>query len=342
MDQFEKQPPGWAMTLLRIIVHPEFREEIEGDLLEKYQSNLQKFGLGIARKRLYAELFSIAKPNLIFNVNRNTMKPGNWLLLLLLPLLVAVASVAPFLPGSSNNFSHGISQFAQTIGYIGWPFVPFGLIWLIIEMRNKNGQQLNRWTNGYYPSWLVLIPVFLFLPLQIIRALLDGRTFDLWPLAIILSVVAFIIYRIQKLKKKTGYKFNPAPLYIVLIPVIALLTSKFAVEKAAALTREKAIVKTAPLIAAIEKYKTENGEYPENLESLKGKYIQEIPEQNIMGIRAYRYEKRNSSFQLRFERLWHWSATEVVVYNTLGEKGIKGNYRNYPTNHSNWWYYMAD
>ncbi|MGZ5220312.1 MAG: hypothetical protein ACXWC7_09540, partial [Chitinophagaceae bacterium] len=77
------------------------------------------------------------------------MKPGNWLLPLLLPLLVAVASLAPFLPGSGNNFSHGISQFAQTIGYIGLPFVPFGLVWLIIEMRNKNGQQLNRWTNGY-------------------------------------------------------------------------------------------------------------------------------------------------------------------------------------------------
>jgi hypothetical protein len=32
------------------------------------------------------------------------------------------------------------------------------------------------------------------------------------------------------------------------------------VEKAAALTRNKAIVKTEPLIAEIEKYKTENGE----------------------------------------------------------------------------------
>ncbi len=342
MDQFEKQPPGWATRLLRTIIHPEFQEEIEGDLLEKYQSDLQKYGLKIARRRLYAELFSIAKPNLIFNINRNTMKPGNWLLLLLLLLLVAVASLAPFLPGSSNNFSHGISQFAQITGYIGWPFVPFGLVWLIIEMRNKNGQQLTRWTNGYYPSWLALIPIFVFLPLQIIRAPLEGRTFDLWPLAIILSVVAFIIYRILKLKNKTEYKFNPAPLYIVLIPVIALLTSKYAVEKAAAFTREKAIVKTEPLIAAIEKYKTENGEYPENLESLKGNYIHEIPKPTIMGMRAYQYEKRNGSFLLSFERFWHWSATEVVVYNASGQKGIKGNYENYPTNHTNWWYYMAD
>ncbi len=270
------------------------------------------------------------------------MKLRNWLLLLLLPLLVVAATVAPFLPGSGNNFSHIISQFAQTLGYIGLPFVPFGLFWLIIEMRNKNGQQLNRWTNGYYPSWLTLIPVFLFLPMKIILFILQGQTFSVLPFAIIILIAAFFIYHIQKLKKKTDYKFNPAPVYIVLIPVIALLTSEFALEKVAALTREKAIVKTEPLIAAIEKYKTENGEYPENLESLKGKYLQEIPKLNIMGMRDYQYEKRNRSFQLTFERLWHWNATEVVVYNTLGQKDIKGNYGNYPTDHTNWWYYMAD
>ncbi len=330
------------MILLHIIVHPEFHEEVEGDLLEKYQYNLHKYGLKIARRRLYTDLFSLAKPNLIFNINLTTMKPASWLLLLLILLSVAVASIAPFLPGSGNNFAHGLSQFAQTTGYIGWVFAPFGLLWLIIEMRNKKGQQLNRWTNGYYPSLLVLTPVFLFLPLQILRALIDGRRFDLWPLAIIFLVVTFIIYRIQKLKKKTGYKFNPAPLYVVLIPVIALLTSTFVVEKVATVTREKAIINTEPLIAAIEKYKTENGEYPENLESLTGKYIQEIPKPTIMGMRTYQYEKQSNSFQLIFERFWHWNATEVVVYNTLGQKGIKGNYVNFTTNHTNWWYYLAD
>jgi hypothetical protein len=328
--------------LLRLIVHPEYHEEIEGDFVEKYQNDLQKCGLKIARRRLYVELFSIVKPTLIFNINRNTMNLGNWLPLLLLVPLIAIASVAPFFPGSGNNFVQGISQFAQVMGYIGLPFVPFGLVWLIIEMRNKNGQRLNRWTNGYYPSWLALIPVLLFVPLQIIRTILDGQPFNILPLTIIIAIVIFLIYRIQKLKEKTDYKFNPTPLYIVLIPVIALLTSRFAVEKIAALTREKTIVKTQPLIAAIEKYKTENGEYPEDLESLKGQYIQEIPKPNLMGMRAFQYEKHNSSFQLTFERLWHWNATEVVVYNTLGQKGIKGNYQNHPTNHTNWWYYMAD
>ena len=34
MVQFEHQLPRWAMGLLFKIVHPEFQEEIEGDLLE--------------------------------------------------------------------------------------------------------------------------------------------------------------------------------------------------------------------------------------------------------------------------------------------------------------------
>lgn len=342
MEHFDYRLPGWALTWLRLILHPEFQEEIEGDLLEAYQINLQKYGRKIARRRLYVELFSIAKLNLIFNVNRNSMKPINWLLLLILSLFVVGASLAPFLPGPGNNFSHGISQFAQAMGYIGLPFVPFGLVWLIIELRNKNGQQLNRWTSGYYPSCLVLLPVLLFLPLQITKTILSGQPFSLLPFVIIIPVLAFFIYRIQKLKNKSDYKFNPAPLYLVILPVFAFLTSKFAVEKAASFTRDKTIVKTEPLIAAIENYKTENGHYPENLETLKGRYIQELPKINIMGMRDYQYEIRNSSFQLAFERLWHWNATEVVVYNTLGQTGIKGNYVNYPANHANWWYYMAD
>lgn len=342
MKQFENQPPRWAMAWLRFLLHPEFQEEIEGDLLEKYQSDLQRHGYKAAQKRFYGALFSLLKPNLILNLNRYTMKPQNWLSLVLIAFVVVVASVAPFLPGPSNDFSHDISQFAQIIGYLGLAFIPFGLVWLFIEVRNKKGEKLNRWSNGYYPALLVLTPVFLFLPLQLFRAIYMGWTFHLLPLVIIFSVVAFIIYRIRKLKPKTEYKFNPAPFYIVFIPIIALCTSQFAVEQAAALSREKIIVKTQPLLAAIDQYKIAHGDYPEKLEILEGKYIPQIPTFHIMGIRAYQYEKYNGSFQLSFEQLWHWNTTEVVVYNASGQKSMKDNYENHPTNHKNWRYYMAD
>lgn len=55
------------------------------------------------------------------------MTSRKWLLLLLPLLLIAVASVAPFLPGSGNGFSHGMSQFAQITEYL----VTGGTIWPI-------------------------------------------------------------------------------------------------------------------------------------------------------------------------------------------------------------------
>ena len=36
MEQFDSQPHKWAIRSLRVFVHPDFQEEIEGDLLEKY------------------------------------------------------------------------------------------------------------------------------------------------------------------------------------------------------------------------------------------------------------------------------------------------------------------
>lgn len=342
MKQFENQLPNWARVLFRFIVHPEFQEEIEGDLMEKYQSDAKKHGLQVARRQLYAQLLSVLKPNLVTNFNLNTMKTQYLGTLILTGLAIMIASIAPFLPGPINGFSHGVSQFAQTIGMIGLAFVPFGLIWLIIEIRNKEGRKLNNWTNGYYPAWLAMTPVFVFLPLQAAMSIHEGRTSDWLPFTFLLSIVTFLIYRIQKLKRKTDYKFNPTPLYIAILPLVALITARFAVENAAAFSREKIIAKTEPLISAIDEFKTEHGKYPEKLKELEGKYIKEIPQVHVMGIKAYQYEKSNDSYQLSFEQLWHWNATEVVVYGANGHIEFKGNYDNFPTSHRYWRYYLVD
>jgi hypothetical protein len=342
MGSFENKPPSWAMAFLRFIVHPEFHEEIQGDLLEKYHSDLQKVGPKAARRQLYTHLLSMLKPILIFNLNSIYMTPRIWLSLALMAFVILLASVAPFLSGSSSNELYAISQFAQTLGYTGLIFIPVALVWLIIEFRNKKGQPLNRWTNGYYLSWLALTPILVFIPVQLILTLVRDQPLNLWPFAIMLLMVAFLAYRIQKLKKKTAYKFNPVPLYLLVIPVIALATSQWAVEGAAAISRKAAISKTEPLIAAIEKYNAEHGDYPSDLNALRDAYRGELPTLDSKNKLTYEYQKGNHSFQLRFERLWHWNATEVVVYSNSGLPDIKGNYENHSAGHPNWWYYLAD
>lgn len=337
--------PSWANALLRCIVHRDYREEIEGDIVEKYQNDYFKYGAKKAQRRLLSEIISLTKLNLIFNLNiYSTMTSRSWLVLLVTSLLVIIGSISPFLPGPKNEITHALSRFAQTIGFIGIVFIPFGLIWLITEIRNKKNQKLNKWTSGYYPAWLTLIPFFLFIPLQIGRTIFVKGTFDfdLWPLIIITLLIGFFIYRIQKLKSKSEYKFNPTPLFIVLLPVVALLSSKLAVQKMAAYTREKAITKTQPLIIALEKYKIEQARYPDKLEDLTRKYIYSLPKFNSMGVRAYQYEKRGDSYQLSFEQNYHWYATEVVAYMKNGHAITKAGYENHPTKDPDWRYYLAD
>lgn len=330
------------MDLLRLMVHPEFHEEIEGDVLEKYHSDLEKVGPKTARRQLYIHLLSLLKPMLIFNLNSMYMTPRIWLSLALTAFVILLASVAPFLSGSSSHLWYAVSQFAQTLGYTGLIFIPIALVWLIIEFRNKKGQSLNLWTNGYYFSWMALTPILVFLPVQLILTFVRDQPLNLWPFAIMLLMVAFLVYRIQKLKKKTEYKFNPVPLYLLVIPMIALATSQWAVEGAAAISRKAAISKTEPLIAAIEKYNAEHGDYPSDLNVLRDAYRGELPTLDSKNKLIYEYQKGNHSFQLRFERLWHWNATEVVVYSNSGLPDIKGNYENHPAGHPNWWYYLAD
>jgi hypothetical protein len=40
MEKHRCQPPSWAKAALRFIIHPDFNEEIEGDILEKYRNDL--------------------------------------------------------------------------------------------------------------------------------------------------------------------------------------------------------------------------------------------------------------------------------------------------------------
>ena len=337
--------PSWANALLRCIVHRDYREEIEGDIVEKYQNDHFKYGVKKAQRRLLREIISLTKLNLIFNLKMySTMTSRSWLVLLVTSLLVIIGSISPFLPCPKNEITHELSRFAQTIGFIGIVFIPFGLIWLITEFRNNKNQKLNKWTSGYYPAWLTLIPFFLFIPLQIGRTIFVNGSFDfdVWPLTIIILIIGAFIYRIQKLKYKSEYKFNTVPLFIVLLPVVALLSSKLSLQKMAAYSREEAIAKSQPLILALEKYKSEQARYPDKLEELTTRYIYSLPAFNSMGVRAYQYEKRGDSYQLSFEQNYHWYATEVVAYMKNGHTITKAGYENYPTSHPDWRYFMAD
>jgi hypothetical protein len=338
------KPPNWAMWLLRFICHPDFLEEIEGDLLEKFQEDLQKIGPKNAHSQLYRGILSIIQPNLIFHLNQSNMTTQKWSGLLLSALLIMTISVAPIIPGIYNTVLHSGSALAQTLGSIGLVFVPFGLIWALIELRNKKDEPLNKWTNGYYPALMATLPLVLSFLASFIAGITNHAwNSGYWVLGMIFfsSSLTFILYRIGKLKQKTKYHFNPTPIYLVLLPLFALFNSSVVIRKVAMIQREKIMIKSEPLINAIEKYKTEQGDYPEKLEDLNGKYISTIPKFMNKGT-VYQYLKNNGDYQLSFERKWHWDAIEVVVYKQLPHERNKNPYKTYETSKVNWYYFMAD
>jgi hypothetical protein len=337
MQQLDRKPPKWFMRLILFLVHPNYREEIEGDLLEKFQNNCQKYGHRTAQRKFLAELFSVLRPALILNFK--VIQLRHWIAFLMIGVLIAIASMAPFFPGPSNEFAINISKFAHALGYIGISFIPFGLAWLIVELRNKKDQKLNWWSNGYYFSWLALSPLLAVLPMQLAVAIFGDGNIEFKPFFFILPLIGFFIYRIQKLKRKTEYKFNPVPLYIVFVPLIALFTYKLAVESYAVKSREEIIAKMEPLVIAISQYRSKHGQYPQDLRYLDSQTHQKF---YSMGLTGVFYEPRKDNFQLSFERKWHWYATEVVVYNTNGPKAIRAHSDIYSAKKSNWWYYLAD
>lgn len=58
-------PPRWALRLLRGFCHPDYLEDIEGDLMERYQRYVDQYGVKTARRRFVQEVALLFRFNLL-------------------------------------------------------------------------------------------------------------------------------------------------------------------------------------------------------------------------------------------------------------------------------------
>jgi hypothetical protein len=144
MKQYRQDvPPKLAIKLLRLICHPDFKEEIEGDVLERYNIDLQRFGHGVARKNIWWQVFLLTKPNLIFNLTQNKMKtifnqrenPQGMLVITAFALLILITLLFVF------DFDFDFAEktmFAVQLSTIVW-FMPLFLIsfWIFYLTTKK-------------------------------------------------------------------------------------------------------------------------------------------------------------------------------------------------------------
>lgn len=141
-------------------------------------------------------------------------------------------------------------------------------------------------------------------------------------LSLAIITFAICIYNISKLwvsfrsVKNTGRKqFNPAPFYLVCIPIAVVLIRWMFIIPATDFSRNHAIRQSGQLINDIELYFNRTGHYPVSLLSVWGDY-----DPSVRGIDRFHYELNGKAYNLYFEQFSHEiGVIEIVMYNKLNE-----------------------
>lgn len=358
-------PPRIPLALLHWFSDKELLEDIEGDLLERFNSRLEIDGINKAKWLFAKDVFQLLLSGwMIDQLHQkiSKMKNINWIRLLAINILLVFLIVAPFLPGPPNRFVVGLSVLGQATGLAGLLLIPAALVWIIYEMRKARVAKVKmNWKVPYSMTIISLVIVFLIFGLFAMGIYFnEGWITGTMVALVFIGVMGLAFRAVSKLKRRDDNRFNPTPIYLSIIPIIAFLTNLFIVAPVSDYSRNAAIRQAQGLINMIEDYKFREGEYPESIDVLREKYNTRIPAPKIMGVLNYRYNKINEDYSLSFSQWLDWGSLEVIVLydkNNLRNKlkgryadwdykfdlcRTKGAFASYDTKFKNWRYYLCD
>lgn len=242
-------------------------------------------------------------------------------------LLVVACMFYPFLPGNYDDLAVTLSFMAQLLGIAGLLLVPVGLLWLIYEIRKRAQKQKEQpgTDKGYYFAIISMVAASLVAFIVLLPAFFNtGYSFGMIVLS--LWIVAFLrtVSRIRRMKGAKIGNFNPAPLYLMAVPLAVFLFRWALIEPATEFSRNYAIQHSAQLIHDIEAYYDANGQYPISLASVWKDY-----KPSVIGIEQFYYESSGDSYNVFFEQFtFQLDTREFVVYNKFDEQEI--------TSHDSW------
>lgn len=143
-------PPGLMLAFFRWFCHPDYREDIEGDLMERFHHRQKTMSQKKARCLFTKDILLLCRPSIIGNLddryleNITSMKGIQWLKLITLNLLIVFMIISPFIPGPSNGVVKLFSIAGQLVGLMGLFLVPLGIAWKAIIVRKRNGHEDNK------------------------------------------------------------------------------------------------------------------------------------------------------------------------------------------------------
>ena len=239
--------------------------------------------------------------------------------MVVLVALIVLCTFYPFLPGEYDPLAMSLSAMAQTLGLAGLLGVPIGIAWLIFELHKRARQNRSLGAKArYYFALASLLMASIVAVAAVFGAFANGGlSLGVLTLAVLCYIGSRLTPKLKLLKKAEAENFNPAPLYLVFIPVIVLVVQLMLAPRATDLSRNRAIAQSAELIGDIEAYRAAYGRYPNSLLALHEDY-----KPFVVGIEQFHYAPNGQAYNLFFEQptfATDFGIREIVMYNRLDE-----------------------
>ena len=223
---------------------------------------------------------------------------------------VFLCTLLPFLPGSPDGLAVALSEMAHIFGTLGLLLVPIGLLWIATDRSKRLAQKRH-----LFPLLGLIASTLVWVGLGLAAVVQSG-----FVLGFAIVVLWFWLLRkawtnVRRTSTTPSDSASAIPFYLILVPVVVALLQWAFVERAIESSRNRAILNSAPLIAAIEDHRARNGKYPASL-------LAEWPDYkpDVIGIREYRYEPHGEAYNLVFEQFnYRFGTREFVVYNPRDE-----------------------
>lgn len=236
--------------------------------------------------------------------------------------LVAIAAIFyPFFPGSYDSAALSVSTVIQLLEVVGILLMPLGLAWTIHEIakqsRKKRNLEIKDRSHRFALSALILASILL-TPISLLILFGVGISYGVLAIVLWFSTLLRLRPGLRALKATGSEGLNPAPLYLIFIPLLVLVAQILLARPATDASRNQAMANSAEMIAEIEQYHTTYGKYPETLLAVWKDYYPDV-----VGVEKFHYVPYAGSYNLFFEqpRLFFdiFGTREFVVYNPADE-----------------------
>lgn len=237
-----------------------------------------------------------------------------------LSVILVLCLFLPFLPGEHDGLATALATVTSLFGVFGLLLVIPGLAWLLYEIRMsrvRDRQAMKSRTAFYF----AMVATICSLPVAAMVTIgswvsLGSTAAVIVGLALAATFVWGLMPRLRRLKHGNSSGFNPAPLYLIILPLVVVIALFAFTNRAKEFSRHRAMDNAQSLIDDIEAYRQRTGKYPESLHSEVEDY-----KPLVRGIKRFYYEPSGAAFNVFFEQYTHVFGTqEFVVYNSQDQQ----------------------